>query len=67
MIMEKIMTTVSQLIEYLQTLPQNAEVLVLTEHFNRTTFDPIELPTSTHVSVENFNDTVFVEFGKVIK
>lgn len=64
------MVTVAQLIEYLQTVPQDAEVLVLTEkERNRnieTIYESIDLPVSNHVSVVNFQGTVFIELGKTL-
>ena len=72
------MTTVAQLIEYLQTLPQDAEVDVMKEvsadWSTWTTYAPLEIPDaygcSDNLEVFDFRDNQFVKeddlhFGKV--
>ena len=72
------MTTVAQLIEYLQTLPQDAEVDVLHEEESNwttyTEFDSLQIPNehgcSDNLEVYDFRDNQFVKegdprFGKV--
>jgi hypothetical protein len=72
------MTTVAQLIEYLQTLPQDAEVDVLKEVSANwstwTEFTPLQIPDaygcSDNLEVYDYRDNQFVtqgdaRFGKV--
>lgn len=71
------MTTVAQLIKFLQTLPEDAEVDVMKEvsadWSTWTTFEPLQIPEygcSDNLAVYDFRDNQFVKegdprFGKV--
>jgi hypothetical protein len=72
------MTTVAQLIEFLQTLPQDAEVDVMAERTgpwtSYTEFEELQIPNeignSDNIEVFDFRDNHFVKegdprFGKV--
>jgi hypothetical protein len=72
------MTTVAQLIKYLQTLPLDAEVEVMSECCGNwetyTKFEPLQIPDaygcSDNLEVHDFRDNPFVKegdprFGKV--
>ena len=68
------MTTVAQLIEFLQTLPQDAAVDVMAEKENEVVYEELEIPdefgNSSNLNVYDFHDNHFVKegdprFGKV--
>lgn len=72
------MTTVAQLIEFLQTFPQDAEIDVMAERQGTyscyTEFEPLQIPDewgySDNLEVFDFRDNQFVKegdprFGKV--
>lgn len=64
------MTTVAQLIEYLQTLPLDAEVEVMSEcrgsYETYTKFEPLQIPEygcSDNLEVYDFRDNQLVKEG----
>ena len=65
------MTTVAQLIEFLQTLPQDAEVDVMAERrgqwWTYTEFEELQIPdehgNSDNLEVYDFRDNQFVKEG----
>ena len=65
------MTTVAQLIEFLQTVPQDAEVEVICECRDSwetyTKFEPLQIPDehgySDNLEVHDFRDNQFVKEG----
>jgi hypothetical protein len=69
------MTTVAQLIEFLQTLPQDAEIDVMAEKENEVVYEELEIPdefgNSSNLNVFDFSNNFFIRdghelFGKVI-